>query len=101
MVRLCSFNYLNYGGILIGSPFSGFCQQYSLLTVALLEALLLDGHTWQVVCIMVLYLPHQHHVMVEWAAYLVVIADGTASTELPLCFVNSVGCSTAKINGCK
>ena len=57
-----------------------------LWTVALLEALLLGGHTWQVVCTMVFQVSGlyygSHLVMVGWVASLVVTADGAASTEL-------------------
>ena len=57
-----------------------------LWTVALLEALLLGGHTWQVVCIVVFQVSGlyygSHLVMVGWVASLVVTADGAASTEL-------------------
>ena len=57
-----------------------------LWTVALLEALLLGGHTWQVVCTVVFQVSGlyygSHLVMVGWVASLVVIADGAASTEL-------------------
>ena len=55
-------------------------------TVALLEALLLGGHTWQVVCTVVFQVSGlyygSHLVMVGWVASLVVTADGAASTEL-------------------
>ena len=67
-----------------------------LWAVALLEALLLGGHMWQVVCIMVFYVSclyyGSHLVMVGWVASLVVIANSAASTELSslfckLCFI--------------
>ena len=54
--------------------------------MALLEALLLGGHTWQVVCTVVFQVSGLYYgsrlVMVGWVASLVVIADGAASTEL-------------------
>ena len=57
-----------------------------LWTVALLEALLLGGHTWQVVCTVVFQVSGlyygSHLVMVGWVASLVVIADDATSTEL-------------------
>ena len=55
-------------------------------TVALLKALLLDGHTWQVACTVVFQVSGfyygSHLIMVGWVASLVVTADGVASTEL-------------------
>ena len=62
-----------------------------LWTAALLEALLLGVHTWQVVRIVVFQVSRLHYgshlVMVGWVASLVVIADGAASTKLSLNFV--------------
>ena len=55
-------------------------------TVAPLEALLLGGHTWQVVYTVVFQVSGlyygTHLVMVGWVAYLVVTADAAVSTEL-------------------
>ena len=61
-----------------------------LWTAALLEALLLGGHTWQVVSIAVFQVARlyygSHLVMVGWVTSLVVIASGAASTELSSLF---------------
>ena len=68
-----------------------------LWTVALLEALLLGSHTWQLVSIMVfqvLWLCYGSHlVMMGWVASLVVIADDAASTELSSLFCKLYLCA--------
>ena len=60
--------------------------------MALLEALLLGGHTWQVVGIVVFQvsrLNYYSHLVVGWVASF---ADGAASTELSFLFVNCFIC---------
>ena len=86
----------SHGGT--GSFFIGCMLPMVLWTAALLEALLLGGHTWQVVRIVVFQVSRLHYgshlVMVGWVASLVVIADGAASTELSLLFCEFYLCLT-------